>query len=56
LPKSKKIWGWFVLLLGLLWTLGGITGLLQRHNVWLMLALGLALTRLGYNLSHPGQE
>ena len=52
---SQRIWAWMVLALGVLWTLGGIAGGLQRHwQAWLFFVLGIGLLRLGYNLGHPG--
>jgi hypothetical protein len=51
MPMSRKIWGWFVLCLGLLWSFGGIAGVLQGHwQAWLLVVLGIGLLRLGYNL------
>ncbi len=50
---SRKIWGWVVFALGMLWTLGGLAGFLQgRWQMLLHLVLGIGLLRLGWNLSH----
>jgi hypothetical protein len=56
MPISRKIWGWFVYCLGLLWIFGGIAGVLQGHwQPWLFVVLGIGLLRLGYNLKSPGR-
>jgi hypothetical protein len=52
MPVSRRLWGWFVFALGLLWSLGGFLGALQGNwRMWLMFVLGLGLLRFGYNLS-----
>ena len=57
MPISRRIWGWFVFALGLLWFMGGIFGLF--HGVWqmaLMAILGFALLRRGWSLTHPDEK
>jgi hypothetical protein len=52
-PGSRAAWGAIVFLLGCLWALGGVAGLLTAQNLpwpWLYLVLGLVLARLGWNL------
>ena len=52
MPNSRKIWGWFVLGVGVLWLVAGIAAVLQTQLPgWLYLFCGAALTRLGYNLT-----
>jgi hypothetical protein len=50
---SRKIWGSLVLLLGLLWLVGGIFGVLQNDwRMWLLIFCGTVLVRMGWNLTH----
>lgn len=52
MPASRKIWGWFVFVLGILWSVGGIAGVLQAQPLgWIYLFCGIMLGRLGYNLT-----
>jgi len=52
MPTSRKIWGWFVFSVGILWGLGGIAAVLQTQPIgWLYLFCGIMLGRLGYNLT-----
>lgn len=52
MPNSRKIWGWFVFGVGLLWLIAGIAAILQTQLPgWLYLFCGAALSRLGYNLT-----
>ncbi len=52
MPASRKIWGWFVFALGILWSLGGVAGILQTQLIgWLYLFCGIILGRMGYNLT-----
>lgn len=51
---SRRIWGWCVFTLGLLWLLAGPFACMAGD--WrpglLLLVLGIGLLRLGWNLSH----
>ena len=52
MPASRKLWGWFVFALGILWSLGGLAAILQTHLLgWLYLFCGIVLGRMGYNLT-----
>ena len=49
--RSRRIWGWLVFTLGLLWLVGGLFGLIEgRPGAWLFALCGLVLARMGYNL------
>ena len=54
---SRKIWGYVVLALGVLWLLGGVLGYLQtKAGVTLVMAFcGTVLTRLGWGLTRDAQ-
>ena len=55
-PASRRLWGWFVYALGLLWLVCGAAGILQAQPLgWLYLFCGIVLARMGYNLTRSGQ-
>jgi uncharacterized membrane protein len=50
---SRRIWGWLVFSLGLLWFVGGIFGYFQGNwHMLLHIFLGVVLLRMGWNISH----
>ncbi len=54
---SRRIWGGFVLALGLLWLVGGAFGYLQGNwRMLLMFFCGLVLTRMGFNMLRGDQK
>lgn len=55
IPLSRRLWGWFVFSLGILWTVGGTFAIFQAQLMgWLWLFCGIVLCRLGYNLTRDG--
>ena len=57
MPKSRKLWGWFVFFVGILWLVAGVAAILQTQLPgWVYLFCGTALTRLGYNLTRNGDS
>lgn len=51
MPISRKLWGYCVLALGILWICGFFAILQGQMMGWLWFFCGTVLFRLGYNLT-----
>ena len=52
MSRARRVWGWIVFALGLLWLIGGLFGYFEGHlRALIFVFCGFVLIRLGYNLA-----
>lgn len=52
---SRRVWGWLVFALGLLWLVGGLFGYFQGHfSALLLVFCGFVLARMGWRMTSGG--